>query len=218
MPYQRESEKQAAQQQQQQPAPEQAAPEAAAPQQDLMQKQTMPGVFDPNKPGDPAQAVRMAQEQQRPGASMAMGEDQEASPEEQAEYERAVEALGKVLYEDDRTSAGIVKQLSPQEKVGSVAKASALVVQQLDMKFDFDEVIIPQLTEETVDRVIDLYENVHGEEFGEQEVQGALGATWEAVMQMYGIDEEGYADFTQGMSEEDFRGYEKQYKQFLGDA
>lgn len=211
MPYQRESEKQAAMQEQA-PAPEQQ-------QQQLPsgQRQVVRGEMDPNRPGDPGEGMRIVQESNMPGAGSAMGPDQEASEQEQAEYERATEALSLVLYENPQTSEAVAKYLMPQEKVGSVAKASMMVIQQLDMKFDFDEVIIPQLTQDTVDRVIDLYENLHGDQFSDQETQGALGATWEGVMEMYGVDEENYAELTAGMSDEDFRGFEKQYKQFLGD-
>lgn len=215
MPYQREAEKQAAQEQPAAAGPEQPAP---APEQDLTQPQVMRGQYDMNKPSDPAEGMRMAQEQQRPGSAAAMGPDQDASPEEQAEYERAMGALSKIIYEDDNANEAITKMLSPQEKVGSVAKASLITIQQLDMKFDIDEVVIPELTQEAVGRIIDLYQNVHGEEFSDQEAQGALGATWEGIMELYGMDEADYAELTAGMSEEDFRGYEKQHKQFLGEG
>jgi len=220
MPYQRDSEKKAAaeqeamameqQQQQQQPQASQGP--------DLTKPQVQRGQMDLNKPNDPAEGFRMAQEEQRPGQAAALGPEQEATEQEQAEYERAMNALSKVIYEDDNSNAAIIRMLTPNEKVGSVAKASLLTLQQLDMKFDFDEVVIPELTKETVGRVIDLYQNVHNEEFTEQEVQGALGSTWEGVMEMYQVDEEDYAELTAGMTEDDFRNYEKQHKQFLGES
>lgn len=210
MPYQRIADKEAAQQQQQQPV---------APEQDLQQHQVRRGAPDLNAPNSPEKAFNMVQDQVRPGSAALMGPDQEATPEEQAEYERAVGALSKVLYENDQTSSAIVRQLVPEERIGSVAKASMLIIQQLDDKFDFDETVIPELTQETVDRVIDLFENSKlDDEFTEQEAQAALGATWEGVMEMYGIDEDQYAEMTAGMSQEDFKGFENEYKQYLGEA
>lgn len=175
--------------------------------------------MDLNQPMTPSTAARMAQESVRPGAASIKGGDQEASAQEQDEYERALKALSKVLYEDERASDGILQQLLPEERIGSVAKASMLIINQLDAKLDFDEDIIAQLTQDTVERVIDLFENTKLEdEFSEQEAQAALGATWEGIMEMYGVDEESYAELTSGLSEDEFKGYEKQYKQFLGEA
>lgn len=219
MPYVRDSEKQQQQAQSMPQDPAMAPQDPAAAEQDLMARRVRRGQMNPNMPGSPAEGFRMAQEVSNPTEAAALGPEVEATPEEQAEYERAMEALSLILYENEQTSAAIVKQLNPQEKVGSVAKASMLTIQQLDMKFDFDDVVIAQLTEETVDRIIDLYENTQqDEEFTPQEAQGALGATWEGVMEMYGMDEDDYAQLTAGMTEDDFKGYEQQYKQFLGET
>lgn len=226
MPYQRESDKQAQQQQQPQMAgPEQIAAPSASPaaaagsvEESMGQRQVVRGAPDLNAPNDAYEGFRMAQETVRPGAGAAMGDEQPATEGEQREYERAVNALGNILYSNEQGTTAILKQLTPQEKVGSIAKASILTIQQLDKKYDFDEVVIPALTQETVDRIIDLYENQHGEELSDVEAQRAFGAAWEGVMELYGADESDYAELTAGMSEEDFRGYEQEYKGYLGEA
>ncbi len=174
-----------------------------------------PPIDDFNEPASVVKGAGIARNTVRRGGGV-MGAEEEATPAEQKEMDRALGALTKVLYEDDNTSQSIVDQLRPEEKVGSVAKATILLVSQLDQRLDFDEVIVPALTQETADRVIDLYENVHGDEFNEQETQRVLGAAWEGVMEIYGVDEEAYEELTQGMSDEDLAGYEQQYKQFLG--
>lgn len=213
MPYTRIDEKEA--QQQQAPMPQQPQ---AAPEEDLMKPRVQRGQPNLNAPQGAQEGFRMAQEMSRPGEGAAMGPDIEATEDEQAEYERAVSALSKVLYENERTSNAVISQLTPEERVGSIAKASMLVINQLDEKMDFDEAIIAELTQETVDRVIDLYENKHGEELTDADTQAALGATWEGIMEMYGMDEDSYAELTAGMSDDDFKGYEKQYKGFLGEG
>jgi hypothetical protein len=143
--------------------------------------------------------------------------DEEASPEEQQEYERALGAVNRVMYGDPNTSRSIADQLRPEDKIGSTVKASILLIKQLDEKIDMDEVVIPQITQEVADRMIDMGEQVKGMEFSEQDAQAVLGATWEGVMEVFGIDPETYEEFTQGMSEQDIQGYSQQYKQFLGD-
>lgn len=199
------------------PSPAAAAGEAGMGTDNIQQKPITRGAYDLNEGASAMGGMKMAQNKVRPGQGMAMGADEEATKEEQAEYERATEALQQVMYDDERASAAIAQQLRPEERVGSIAKASMLLIKQLDDRLDFDEVIIPQFTQDVVDRVIDFYENVHGEEISEGDAQKALGATWEGVMEMFGVDEDTYAEFTQGMGEEDFKAQEQQYKQFLGE-
>lgn len=143
--------------------------------------------------------------------------DQEATPEEQAEYERAVTALHTVLYENEGTSQGIVDMLQPEDKVGSTAKAAILVIQQLDEKLDMGETVIPEITLDVADRIIELAERGKGMEFSEKETQAVVGATWEGVMELFGVDESSYEELTQGMSDEEISGYEKEYKGYLGE-
>lgn len=181
-------------------------PAAPAPRGDLS---------DMNTPASAGKGKQIADSYVRRSGGLNAPEE-EATPEEQAELERAVGALGKVIYEDDATSQAIQDQLRPEEKIGSVVKASLLVINQLDQQLDLDEVIIPQFTQEVTDRMVDLYEQKTEEEFSDEEAQKVLGAAWEGVLDMFGMDEETYEEMTQGMSEQDIAGYEQQYKQQLG--
>lgn len=200
-----------------QPSPAAEVGEAGMGTDNIAQKPITRGQYDLNQGASPLGGMQMAQNVSRPGQASVMGKDEPATQEEQAEYERAVEALQRVLYDDERASAAIMQQLQPKERVGSIAKASLLLIKQLDDRLDFDEVIIPQFTQDVVDRIIDFYENVHGEEISEQDAQRALGTTWEGVMEIYGVDEDTYAELTQGMGEQEFKAQEQQYKQFLGE-
>ena len=193
------------------------SPAAEAGDGSMEKKQLVRGAQDLNKGPSVEEGFRMAQESVRPGQGAIMGGDEPATEDEQREYERAVKALGTVLYENEQTSDAVAKQLDPGEKVGGVAKASMLVLTQIDQKLDLDEVVIPQFAQEVVDRVIDLYENIHGEEFAEQETAAAMGATWEGLMEAYGVDESDYAELTAGMGEKDIKGYKDQYRQMVGD-
>lgn len=195
-------------------------PAEPAPQGDLRQSRITRGKEDMNTPQTPLNSMRKLQERVRPGEASVAGNnfEQDATPEEQAEHDRAIQALSIVLYKDERTSNAVVQQLSPKDKIGSVAKAAMMTVSQLDEQFDFDEVVIPELTLETVDRIVELYETVHGDEFSEKEAQAAVGAAWEGVMNAYGIEEADYAELTAGMSDEEFGQHEANYKQFLGES
>ena len=176
------------------------------------------GDMDLNRPMDGKEALRLSRLASQPGASSALAEPQPATPEEQEEYDRASEIVQRALYEDGQIADGFENMLSPNEKVGSVAKAVIFGVSTLDSEYDFDEVIIPALTEEMTDRVIEIYEKKFQDEFSEPETQSAFGAAWEGVMQLYGTDADQYAELTQGMTEDDYDAMESEYHGMLKQA
>lgn len=173
--------------------------------------------MDMNSPMSGEEAVRAAALAVQPGAGAAMGRETEATPEEQAEYEEATRLMNDALYEG-KAAEGVAQMLTPDEKVGSVAKASAFAVTQLDAQHDFDDTVIADLTEDTVDKVVELYEAKTGDEFDENEQKAALGAAWEAVMGAYGVDADGYAELTAGLGKDGFRMYEDEYNGYLRSA
>ena len=148
--------------------------------------------------------------------SSVMDGEEKASPEEQEEYEKALAAMHIVLYKNEKSSDQILNMLTPEDKIGSLAKAGMMVISQLDAKLDLDENIIAELTGDVVDNLVELGEQGKGFTFSEQELQAALGSTWEGVMQIYGVDENQYASFTEGMSDEQMSGYQKEYQGYLG--
>lgn len=145
------------------------------------------------------------------------GGDQPASPEEQEEYDQAISALHKVMYSNEGTSQALVDMLQPSDKVGSTTKASILLIQQLDEKLDMDESIIAEITMDVADRMIEMAERAKGMSFSEKETQAVAGATWEGVMELFGVDEGDYEEMTRGLSEQDIAAQTKTYKGFLGD-
>lgn len=120
--------------------------------------------------------------------------EEPASPEEQKEYERAMRAVARVLYSNDKTANSIVDQVDPNDKVSSTAKVSLLFIQQLDRKINLDETVIPSITQEVVGRITELAEARHGVEYTPQEQEQTFGATWEGIQSLYGADP---ADFSQ---------------------
>ena len=199
------------------PAPAPAAP--PPPGAGAADVTTVAGQSDPNNAA-PATSTAGAVGQMRSGqqsTNIGAG-DEEATPEEQAAYEKALEDLHQVLYEDEARTAGFVKMLDPQDKVGSTVKTSVTLVKLMDEKSDLDENIIAELTVDIADRMIELGETAHDMQFSEKETQAIAGATWEGVMQLFGMDEGSMSQMTQGMSEEQLAGYEKEYKGFLEGA
>jgi hypothetical protein len=148
------------------------------------------------------------------GEEMSMAEEP-STPREQAEYERAIKAMERILYAEDRLADSIMQQIDPNDKVGSTTKATALLIQQLDEKIDMDEAIISQVTMDAVDTVTELVEARYGINFSEQEVQATLGATWESVMAMFGVDEDDYNALQATLQEGDMAKLRTSYDGFL---
>lgn len=143
---------------------------------------------------------------------------EEASADEQREYERALSSLYKVLYSNDKTHQSIVQGLksTPQNKIEPVVKMGVLLVKQLDEKVDLHESVIAQITGDTVDRMIEIAETRYGAQYSDTEAQRALGATWEGVMMMFGITEEDFQRGMQGLSQEDVFYGKQVYQGALG--
>ena len=146
-----------------------------------------------------------------------LGVDEEAAtPREQAELDRAVAALERILYESDNAGNSLMQQVSPEDKVGTAAKASILTVNLIDEQIDLDEIIVAQFTQEVVDRITELAEARYNMEYTERDLQATLGATWEGVMEMFGVDEADYQQFAGTFSEDQVSSLEKTHKEFLG--
>jgi len=153
------------------------------------------------------------------GAPVASAEGEpNASPEEQQEYERALGAISQVIYGDDRSNESIMKAMHTENKVGSIIKAASGIIVQVDGQIQMDEVVIPQITQDVVNMLMELAETKEGIEFDETEMKQALSGTWEAIMQVFGGDEEMDEDFeemTRGMSGEDMRKVGSEYNDLL---
>lgn len=178
------------------------------------------GALDPNVQGAPATpsngvAAARAAADNTPSAD---SPEEQASPEEQKEYERAMEAVTTVLYKTQGTSEAVNDMLQPQDKIGSVVQATMMVLHQIDQQLDLDESVIPQVMSDIADLVMDMGEQTKQMTFSDKEAQAVLGSCWEATMDMYGVDEDGYNNMTKDLSDKQITGYEQQYQDMLKEA
>lgn len=140
--------------------------------------------------------------------------EEQASPGEQAEYERAMRALSQVLYQNDKIAQAMVDQIIPDDKVGSTTKASLLLIQQLDEKLQMDESVVAQISVEVVERLSELAEARHNMQYGDRELQVIMGSVWEGVQQMFGMDEQGAETLVAGIGGEGVADLAQQHEAF----
>ena len=176
------------------------------------------GDHDLNRPRDTREAVRATGLAMQPGASNVHAPDQPATPEEQAEYDRASAALQQALYENSETRVAVASMLRPEERVGSIAKAAMMILTTLDNENDFDEVTLPSLLEETVDRLEEIYEAKTGEDLSDNDSKAALISAFEGLMEVYPVQPDDYAQLTQGMDNTEVDGMEDEYRSALREA
>lgn len=141
--------------------------------------------------------------------------EEQATPEEQAEYERAMKALASVLYRNDRTANAIVDQILPDDKISTTTKASILLIQQLDEKINMDEAVVAQMSQEVTARLMELAENRHGMQYGDREAQVIMGSVWEGVQELFGMEKQDAEALMAGIGGEGLVDLKGQYEAML---
>lgn len=149
------------------------------------------------------------------GAMPAGMNEERASPEEQKEYERAMQALSQVLYANDEIANSIVDQIDPNDKVSSTSKVSMLLINQLDQKINMDESVVASVATETVERISELAEARHGIQYGDRELQVIMGSVWEGVQEMFGMEEQDAQALMAGVGGDGLADLKGQYEGFL---
>jgi hypothetical protein len=142
-------------------------------------------------------------------------QEERASPEEQKEYERAMQALSKLLYSNDKIANSIVDQVQPDDKISSTVKVSTLVINQLDSKIQLDEAVVASVSQEAVERISELAEARHGIQYGDRELQVIMGSVWEGVQGMFGMEQQDAQALMAGIGGDGLADLKGQYEGYL---
>lgn len=134
------------------------------------------------------------------------------SPQEQAEYERVIGALSKVLYGDNKSHSAIMKQINPKDPFNSITMLAVRVITALDERLDIMETVILGLVPEVVDRLIELAEKSGRVQVSDRDAARIAAATQEQLMQEYETKPEDYAAMVEGVSPEEMAEYQNVYK------
>lgn len=162
------------------------------------------------------QAGLMQQPQGAPAAAEAPVEGgQAATPEEQQDYDRAVAALMKILYKDDKTHAAIMQKIDPNNPGKSITELTVLLITELDQRLDIMETVIINLIPEVVDRLVELAEKSGRIQIEDREVMRIAGAASEMILQQYGTTPEDAAAVAGSVSDAERAEAEQMYKGLL---
>jgi len=144
--------------------------------------------------------------------------DDSLTGEEQQAYEKGIDELGNVLYNNEQASDALLKVIQPENKVETTTKTVVTLISQIDDKLDLVEGTIHSLTMEAADRLIDLAE-AKGIKFSERETEQVAMAAWEGVMGTFGGDESMEGDYkylSAGLSDTELEQGKAKYQELKG--
>lgn len=137
-----------------------------------------------------------------------------------AEVERGIAAVGKALYQDSAMSDKILAMVSPEEKIGSTAKAVIMLITQMDKQLDLAERAIAAVTVFAADRLMELVEADAsiGIQYSEAETKQVVMTTIEGILEAYGVTPERSQQVAQQVGPEKTQEYGKLYQEGLKNA
>ena len=144
---------------------------------------------------------------------------EQASPEEQQNYESAVNAMGKLVYgTKQKTSNTIADSIVEQNKTGSLIQTGLMLLDKVDSIVDLNPAVIPELIGDAVQMLTDVAEQKNGIQFTQDEADGASMGIFEAIMSMIGGDQpmdQDFSSLTENISPEELQGMTEMYRQKL---
>tara|TARA_R110000803_G_scaffold47081_2_gene98486 strand:- start:120 stop:677 length:558 start_codon:yes stop_codon:yes gene_type:complete len=156
-------------------------------EQMMQEQQQQPPEGGPAPVGDTGQgpqgAVPEGMTEAEPGA---------VDPMIAEEVSKGVQAVSRVLYEEEGVSDQILKMVNDKEKVGSAAKATVMLVTQVDKQIDLMEEAIAAVTAFAVDRLLELVDaDARSKiEYSDDEAKQVMMTTMELILTSYGVTPE----------------------------
>ena len=116
--------------------------------------------------------------------------DNQATPQEQAALEGAINAAAHLLYKDEGSHEAImgILQSSGEEPQAGVIEAVKMVVMEVDNQLDMPELIIAEFTAQVTDMVMELGEKAGVFQMSEQQQVDTLALVTIAILEEYGAE------------------------------
>jgi hypothetical protein len=158
------------------------------------------------KPGmTPGIAEPMASPAAMQAAPAASAEMEQATPEEQQELEKGIDAAVKIIHDDPKTHKAIAGMIKDDDPVAGVFNASKQVILGADRQMDFSMPVLLEMVGPVVDLVLELGDAM-GVKLDDNQQKTAVMYTQMAVLDASGHNPEGGTEFVEGMSNEEQQG------------
>jgi len=130
--------------------------------------------------------------------------EEEASEEEQAALEAAVDSASDYIYTNEQSHQGILKMVanaaSPEE---GYVEAVSTVITELDKQMELPVSTISALAMEVFNMVDDIASASGAVEMDDQQAQMAMAGVQDAINRMYGLEEQELEGIAETLSDED---------------
>lgn len=164
----------------------------------------------------------MAATQQPMNAGQLGQSTEEATPQEQRNYERAMNVVAQLVYGKKKDMAdSIADSIVADNKPGSLIQTGLIVIDKVGDAVEIDFVILPELIDDTVNLLADAASNKNGIEISPEEADAAKMGIFEAVISTVGGDspmQEDFQELTEGMSPQEIEQMKQQYFSKLNSA
>jgi len=128
---------------------------------------------------------------------------EEASPEEQADYARAIQAISKALYETDEVFDGIEGMLQGPDPVDALVRATVTLITEVDKKIQISEVVLPHLPFVVFDMLLEVGTKAGFFDLSERDIKVGMAAAQETLLRAYGVTEEQFEEASRGLNQRD---------------
>ncbi len=138
-----------------------------------------------------------------------------ATPEEEAELQRAQGALGEILYKNESSFQSIVKKLSAENvpPLNRLIDTTVFLVTEIDSKINLDEVVILEFTGVVYDAVCEVATTAGAMQLDDNAIKQGLMMSLQVVMESYGVDEEEFNEYAESLGEQNAMQLLNTYKQ-----
>jgi hypothetical protein len=137
-----------------------------------------------------------------------------ATAEEEKELQRGLGALDTILYggKDTGIADAFLGQIDPNDKIGSLARATTFLVKTVDEKIELQDTVIAAFTMSTLDKTIELTEAQFPDvQYSDRDKEVLLGSTWEAISDIFGVGAEEMTEVGQTIPEDQREAMAQQY-------
>lgn len=140
---------------------------------------------------------------------------EEATPEEEAELQRALGAFSAAVYKDDGTFNSVVKKLQNGDipPINKLSDTTISLVTQIDKKINIDEGVILPFVSAVYEKIYEIAETARAFSLPEDILQKGLMVTVQLAIQAYGVSPEEYNEFAETIGQDGAAKLINYYKQ-----
>lgn len=128
--------------------------------------------------------------------------EQEASPEEQQQYENALAAISEALYENDQTFEGIEKMLQSGDPIDAITRAGVTLITEVDKQINMPEAVLFAVVPDVFDMLVEIGTRAGFFEMDDEQMKLGLATFQETLLRAYGVSQEDYMAISQQFNEQ----------------